>query len=273
MIFLKSSPQQKNNMKKIFGLLGLLLFSFNIYAQIQEPVKWTYAIENNGSENPTLVIKASIDDHWHVYSQFVGEGGPLPTTFKFTPNPNYQLIKGVLEIPKPITISDEVFEMKVSYFEHTATFKQKINTLTAKDYTVSGTFEYMVCNDKQCLPPEEVAFNFAVKGLPTKAIIASTNLDSTQTINKIDSSANTSTASVSDSTATTATIAAPVKEEGNWSIFFQGFLFGFVALLVPGSIGVSEGELQFKQKRGIKRNTICFINLIFESRRSIQQKV
>jgi thiol:disulfide interchange protein DsbD len=83
-------------MKKIFGLLGLLLFSFNIYAQIQEPVKWTYAIENNGSENPTLVIKASIDDHWHVYSQFVGEGGPLPTTFKFTPNPNYQLIKGVL---------------------------------------------------------------------------------------------------------------------------------------------------------------------------------
>ena len=80
-------------MKKFFGLLGLLLFSFNIYSQIQEPVKWSYTIENNGSENPTLVIKASIDDHWHVYSQFVGEGGPLPTTFKFTPNPNYQLIK------------------------------------------------------------------------------------------------------------------------------------------------------------------------------------
>jgi hypothetical protein len=50
-------------------------------------------------------------------------------------------------------------------------------------------------------------------------------------------------------------------------------MFGFVALLVPGSIGVSEGELQFKQKRGTKSNTIGFISLSFELRRSIQQKV
>ena len=255
-------------MKKILGLLGLLLFSFNIYSQIQEPVKWTYAIENNGSETPTLVIKASIDEHWHVYSQFVGEGGPLPTTFKFTPNPNYELIKGVKEIPKPITINDEVFEMKVSYFEHTVTFKQKIKTLTAKDYTVSGTFEYMVCNDKQCLPPEEVAFNFAVKGLPTKAIIASANLDSTQTLNKIDSSANASTAIVSDSTATTATIATPEKEEGNWSIFFQGFLFGFVALLMPCifpmiPLTVSFFTKQSKNKAdGIRKAIIYGISIV-----------
>jgi hypothetical protein len=96
-------------MKKFFAFFGLLLFSLQTFAQIQEPVKWSYAIENNGSETPTLVIKASIDEHWHVYSQFVGEGGPLPTTFKFTPNPNYELIKGVKEIPKPITINDEVF--------------------------------------------------------------------------------------------------------------------------------------------------------------------
>jgi hypothetical protein len=50
-------------------------------------------------------------------------------------------------------------------------------------------------------------------------------------------------------------------------------MLGFVALLVPGSTDVSEGELQFNQKIGRKRNTIGFISLSFELRLSIQQKV
>ncbi|MEN9369244.1 MAG: hypothetical protein RI952_109 [Bacteroidota bacterium] len=258
-------------MKKFFAFFGLLLFSLQTFAQIQEPVKWSYTIEDNGTENPTLVIKAKIDDHWHVYSQFVGEGGPLPTTFKFTPNVSFKLVKGVLEIPKPITINDEVFEMQVSYFEHSATFKQKIKVLSAKDFKLEGTFEYMVCNDKQCLPPEEVPFSFQVKGFESAANKTNASeeiVDSNTIATTIDSSSNASKSSVSDSTATKTSIAAPEKEEGNWSIFLQGFLFGFVALLMPCifpmiPLTVSFFTKQSKSKAdGIRKAIIYGISIV-----------
>jgi thiol:disulfide interchange protein DsbD len=258
-------------MKKFFAFFGLLLFSLQTFAQIQEPVKWSYTIEDNGTENPTLVIKAKIDDHWHVYSQFVGEGGPLPTTFKFTPNASFKLVKGVLEIPKPITINDEVFEMQVSYFEHSATFKQKIKVLSTKDFKLEGTFEYMVCNDKQCLPPEEVPFSFQVKGFESAANKTNTSeivVDSIRKATTINSGSNANNASVSVSTATKIIVAAPEKEEGNWSIFFQGFLFGFVALLMPCifpmiPLTVSFFTKQSKSKAdGIRKAIIYGISIV-----------
>jgi uncharacterized membrane protein YqiK len=52
--------------------------------------------------------------------------------------------------------------MNVSYFDNSVVFQQKVK-LNTNETTVKGTLEYMVCNDKQCLPPTEVAFNIAVK--------------------------------------------------------------------------------------------------------------
>ena len=109
----------------------------------------------------TVYLKATIEKGWHLYSQFVKEGGPVKTTFSFNTSPSYILIDKTVE-PKPITKYEKTFGMDVSYFEKAVIFQQKVK-LKGKIAIVKGKLEYMVCNDSQCLPPKEVAFSVTVK--------------------------------------------------------------------------------------------------------------
>jgi len=64
--------------------------------------------------------------------------------------------------PKPVTKFENAFKMNVSYFENSVIFQQKIKL--KKDQTsIKGKVEYMVCNDKKCLPPEDIDFSIPVK--------------------------------------------------------------------------------------------------------------
>lgn len=241
MIFLTSlSITKKQQMKKTLLSLLIALISLSGFSQIQNPVKWTYSVENNGTENATLVINAKIDKGWHLYSQFVGEGGPVPTTIKFKAGKEYSLVGKTEETPKPHSIYEELFGMKVAFFEKNATFKQKIKVTSTKDFKIAGTLEFMVCDDKQCLPPEEMEISFDVKGA-VKADNTSTTEEPkiisedtatavvATTTPALDSTKTDSTKSLADSTLGK----SPEADNSMWGIFFQGFLFGFVALLMP----------------------------------------
>ena len=227
-------------MKKTILSLLLSFISLTLFAQIQNPVKWTYSVENNGKEEATLVIKASIDKGWHLYSQFIGEGGPVPTSFRFDKSNNYSLVGKVNEIPKAKPIFDEIFGMQVAWFEKTATFKQKIKVTSNKDFKLNGALEFMVCDDKQCLPPEEVEFTFDVKGVVNTSEIIKTETETVDTANTSLTSVENidTTTKVADTSATSGTMLSELPEEKKeadsiWFIFIQGFLFGFVALLMP----------------------------------------
>lgn len=226
-------------MKKTILSLLLSFISLTLFSQIQNPVKWTYSVENNGKEEATLVIKASIDKGWHLYSQFIGEGGPVPTSFRFDKSSNYSLVGKVNEIPKAKPIFDEIFGMQVAWFESSATFKQKIKVSSGKDFKINGALEFMVCDDKQCLPPEEVEFSFDIKGVVNTSAITSTETKSVDTSTAALTSAeniDTATKAV-DTSAVSETMLSELPEEKEadsiWFIFIQGFLFGFVALLMP----------------------------------------
>lgn len=113
-------------MKKIIALLFLtLITAYTTFAQLVDPVKWSYRVEQKGQE-ATLIFKATVDKGWHVYSQFIPDGGPIPTLFTFTPDKNYTLVGKVTE-PKGEEIFDPNFEIKLKFFENTAEFKQKSN--------------------------------------------------------------------------------------------------------------------------------------------------
>lgn len=149
-------------MKKLIIFIGLIFVSYlHASSQILKPVSWSYAAKKTGVNTATIYIKASIDPGWHLYSQFVGEGGPVKTNFTFTPSKGYTLIGRVAE-PKPVTKYESTFKMSVSYFEQSVIFQQKVK-LSGKQSLVKGKVEFMVCDDKQCLPPEEVDFNVLVK--------------------------------------------------------------------------------------------------------------
>ncbi len=156
-------------MKPSFGIIRLIfsvliLISTSATAQIFEPVKWSYKAERTTSGEATLILTATIEKGWHLYSQNIADGGPIKTTFTFTNSADYELVSKVAE-GKAIEFFDKNFDMQLAYFSHEAVFKQKIKINNPKTFNVSGTVEFMVCDDEKCLPPTIVEFNIKVPGL------------------------------------------------------------------------------------------------------------
>jgi thiol:disulfide interchange protein len=146
----------------------LLIFSlfhlpFTSGAQILQPVKWKTAVEAGEPGTATLVMTASIDKGWHLYSQFIPDGGPIKTTFTFSPSKNYELSGNVME-GKAVEYYDKNFEMDLKYFSNQAVFRQKVKLKTTGSFKIEGTVEFMVCDDEKCLPPDQVDFVFEIKG-------------------------------------------------------------------------------------------------------------
>jgi len=149
-------------MKKITLILTLVFFSaVGAFAQLENPVSWSYGYKKISATEGVILIKATIEDDWHIYSQNVKPGGPNKTILKFTPSKDFTLVGKATE-PKPITKYEKVFKMDVPYFENEVVFQQKVK-LNKATTTVKGKIEFMVCNDTQCLPPSDVTFSIPVK--------------------------------------------------------------------------------------------------------------
>jgi len=149
-------------MKKII-VLALCTFAFaaTLKAQVLTPVRWSYGAKKISNTEAVVFFKATIDPGWHIYSQHVADGGPVKTSFTFKASTDFT-VDGVTAEPKPISRMEKVFNMEVGYFENSVIFQQKIKLKTGQT-TVSGTLEYMTCNDHQCLPPDDIDFNIPVK--------------------------------------------------------------------------------------------------------------
>lgn len=148
-------------MKNIMILAAALLFSAGAYAQIEHPVKWSYAAKKTSPTEAVLFLKATMEKGWHIYSLHVKDGGPIRTSFTFAPSKEYSLLGKPTE-PTPKTMFVKDFNMNVSSFDKEVIFKQKIKLKSANALVIKGKLEYMVCNDVKCLPPEELAFAIPV---------------------------------------------------------------------------------------------------------------
>lgn len=131
------------------------------HAQILKPVKWSYKVKRLPNNEAMLMIKATLDEGWHIYSTKQKEGGPTKTTFSFSPSPAYTLV-GKLTEQTPIKEHNKVFDMEVLYFKTTVLFNQRLR-LKSKAAVVRGKVEFMACDNSQCLPPEEVTFSVPIK--------------------------------------------------------------------------------------------------------------
>lgn len=146
------------------------LFSFiSILLQAQSSsdiVTWKFSaekIKNNGNDNAyNLFFDAKIKDGWHLYSQLIDGDGPIPTTFIFNSNKSYETIDGIEE-SESIKKFDPNFDMEISFFEKEAKFVQIIHLVNKELKSITGTVEFMVCNDKMCYPPDVITFNFDIK--------------------------------------------------------------------------------------------------------------
>ena len=145
-------------MKKLILAAAILLLSIGAYAQIEAPVKWSYAAKKINGTEALVLLKATIQPGWHIYSLNVKEGGPIKTSFTFAKSGDFML-EGKPSQPTPAKRYEKAFSMDVSYFEKEVVFKQKIKLKSGKATTVKGKLEYMTCNDMKCLPPETIDFS------------------------------------------------------------------------------------------------------------------
>lgn len=230
-------------MKKFLGLIFLFLAVASQAqfpdpnAKIYDPVKWSFSNEKLNDKEYNLVITAKIEKGWHVYSQFIDDGGPIPTSFKFKSSSDYKLIGKVSESPKAISAFDKNFNMQIAWHKDQVVFKQKVSLLVPKT-NISGTLEFMVCNDERCLPPTEVEFTIALSGELAKAGDISAEIIASDLGTAKDSSLSVISGDTSSKeelkTAESTVIAAENTSTGSlWAIFIAGFIGGLAAFFMP----------------------------------------
>ena len=224
-------------MKNIFILL-FLTFSLGIFSQIEDPLKWATSVEKISDTEFVLVSTATIDDGWHLYAQDVPEDGPIATSFTFENTKNNYLLKGNTTEQEGVTIDDPVFEMKIKFFENSATFKQTIQTKTDLNY-IRGVVEFMVCDDTRCLAPTEIDLVFNLK----KEIDSSVNenkapirIDNKE-VNAFLYGMNTTDLTFSSNKCKDEVLSSSTEiqkgDKSLWNLFGLGFLGGLLALLTP----------------------------------------
>ena len=243
-------------MKKLATLL-LFLISFSGFSQIINSVKWEFSSEKISETEYDLIFVAKIESHWALYSQFVEEGGPLPTVFSFESSPDFELIETVKELElNKVTQLDPVFEMVVSKYYDKAIFKQRVR-IKSPEFSVKGNIDFMTCDDTKCtyLPDNPFTFNYTsesgfviVGGTPVSNLEVSENADQILYGMSIDS---ISKALVKCSTQLTS-LSQDIKASNNslWRIFGLGFLGGLLALLTPCVFPMIPLTVSFFTKKG-----------------------
>ncbi|RXG32295.1 protein-disulfide reductase DsbD family protein [Leeuwenhoekiella marinoflava] len=256
-------------MKVFITSLFFLIVSV-VQGQIYDPVSFQSSVNKIDDTHYELLIKSIIEPGWHIYSQEVPAGGPVPTSFSFSNKEKYTL-KGPVSEPEGHTVDDPVFEMRIKYFSDAATFKQVIERKTKDAFTIKASIDFMVCNDQSCLPPatKDVIFNIEaglaviekkVKEESKQEVVATSNSGPQDELDT-DSIENTEQEEVEDATGlnnsndtvakdkdSSIVVEKIIPESANshdevkekttdsrnlWSIFILSFLGGFAALLTP----------------------------------------
>ena len=259
-------------MKKVLTLLLMFGLSFAAFAQMVDPVKFTAKLEMLKGDEAQIVFSGKIDNGWHVYSTELGNDGPISATFNAVKMDGVKTVGKLTPKGHEISEFDNMFGMKLRFFEGSVTFVQKIK-FTKPTYNINCYLEYGACNDETCMPPTEVPFT--AKGnspAVTEDAAAEAQKEETQPAAEEEKAlAATDTAAVADSTvADTAAVASsdlytPVINElksyednpvdsSLLYIFLAGFVGGFLALLTPCVWPIIPMTVSFFLKRNKERS-------------------
>lgn len=276
-------------MKKIFLMTLFSMMALCMTAQMANPVKVQSQLKEVSATEAELVFNASIESGWHMYSTEVVEFGPTPTSLNVE-SISGATLKGTLK-PKntPVKKYEEMFGSDVYYFEHTATFVQKL-TLEGGKYHVEGFLEYGACNDQSCTPPTKVDFSYdgeakkveaEVKEEKTESVkgIVEEVIPETPTEEQKSASSDTLGAAIIN-TPSASELWAPVIDQlkafeestttnnSLWQIFLLGLLGGLVALVTPCVWPIIPMTVSFflkrsgDKKKGIRDAIIYGISIV-----------
>ena len=148
-------------MKKI-SLLYLFLFAIIIPIFSQEAstqVKWRFAVKMLSASEGQITVTARVQPGWHIYSTKKIEGGPVPTTFDFNESKGVKFLNEFTPSTPAVEKNDPAFGVKIGMWSGNVSFIRRFKlTGNIKDAVVKGSVKYMVCDDKNCMPPTTQSF-------------------------------------------------------------------------------------------------------------------
>ena len=195
------------------------------------PVKWTFRSQLKSEGVYEVIAEATIDDGWHIYAQGEDTGeGPVLTSFVLEDHPSITKTgPPTEESSKKVPGHDEFFDMDVVKLKHDARYVQIINA--ANPVVLSGTLDFMTCNDSKCLPGELIEFKIDLKTgkqVVEDAASPGPRVEGEFVNHSIPSLQTTYENPVSDCGD------VPTKQKSNllWMLLF-GMINGLIALLTP----------------------------------------
>ncbi len=133
-----------------------------------DPAKWMFSAEPSADGIVNVQLQATLEEGWHLYSiSLPSDQGPIATSFTFKQT-NDWVASGELIEPEPVEEYDINFAMDVRHHSGSPVFVLPIKRATNDAFNVEGELEYMVCNDKTCLPPKVVPFSIVVPASSAK---------------------------------------------------------------------------------------------------------
>lgn len=135
------------------------------FAQSGTKVKWDYVVKKTGDKKYEVRMIATIQPGWHLYSQTQGEDAiALPTKITFAKNPLIIVAGLPKEIGKVTDAFDKATQSRSRFYANKVEFVQVVTLKSNIKTSVAGDVEFMVCDDKQCLPPDKTKFTVKLEG-------------------------------------------------------------------------------------------------------------
>lgn len=199
-------------MKKLFiTLLFGLISVFSLQAQLHNPVSWKFSVNKISESEREVVLTASIEKDWHIYSQFTPDGGPMATFISFEKSNKYKLVGKAEEFPAAHKAFDKVFGIDVFYLEKTVNIKQRIIVNTKDAFQLSGTVEYQACQEGKCVMFDP-SFDIEVEGNINIKPVDNVSSDSE---NQVSTEENSE------------------EDTSLWMFFWIAFVGGLAAVVMP----------------------------------------
>ena len=241
-------------MRRVCTLFMLWLSVLTMSAQMVDPVHFTSQLKELPNGEAEIIFSAKIDAGWHVYSTNLSDG-PIAASFNVVKMDGAEKVGKLKPRGNEQKVFDKLFDMEVRYFEHTATFVQKIK-FTKEKYTIDCYLEYGACNDEMCMPPTTVEFkktgSVKLQDTPTTPLTPSN-----------PTTPLTPDSSLFNSTTVDSALWAPTPlpqqggdeggSHGLLAIFLAGLLGGFLALLTPCVWPIIPMTVSFFLKRNKER--------------------
>ena len=143
----------------------ILSFLYSVYgqAQLKEPVEWKFTAKKISATTYEIYLTAKIEEDWHIYSQSTPAGGPIPTSISFLKNPLVTLSGPIREAGKLEKRFERLFGVEVMQFSDKVDFIQTVTVKPNVKTALTGTLQYMTCNDEECIPARQIKFSVPLK--------------------------------------------------------------------------------------------------------------